>query len=62
MTKLKQAAAAQLQGLKKKIAAAGPQRLKRLRRKRAEAKDAEAAAKLEALTKKYQEQMEELPK
>lgn len=60
MSKLKQAAAAQLQGLKKKIAAARAAEIEKIKKETAEAKDAEAAAKIEELITKHQEQMEEL--
>ena len=58
LAKLKQAAAAQLQGLKKKIAAARSAEIEKIKKETAEAKDAETAAKVAELSKLYENQLE----
>lgn len=60
MAKLKQAAAAQLQGLKKKIAAARSAEIEKIKKETMDAKDAETAAKVGELTKRYEDQLETL--
>ena len=57
MAKLKQAAAAQLQGLKKKIAAARSAEIEKIKRETIEAKDAEIAATVGELTKRFEDEL-----